>query len=232
LETLRTRLAKIYDIEFDGLTPEDAKARAETLIDEKPNHIDIVHLEYEKYLRSHLGTQRIPNGYRLEMSGRQTPSSNVSRNVDFTGLSPDDARFKRDFEIEIDPKHADSIRREFDTYMAQHQDAEPTRENTASTISERLDEIRNAAEHVHTPQEARRVDTEIHDATRNVVEYFQTHHPEAISQMIQHTTTSPGLANKVARHTSSSGGVLEIGTLIIGGLSLVSSYASVWRFFG
>lgn len=230
-DDMLTRLAKIYDIDFDGLTPDQAKARAETLLDEMPGQIDTIQREYEKHIRSLIKTQNIPNAYRLDMSGRQTPQSNVSRNVDFTGLSPNDARFKRDSEITLDPKHADSIRREFDIYMAQHQGAEPTRENTASAISARLEDLRHAAEHVHTPQEARRVDTEIHDARSDVIEYIQHHHPEAMSQVMEETAAAPP---KVARRRQPRHGTVDpvgAGALVIGGLSLISSYASVWRVF-
>lgn len=225
MKDLLKRHARLLDIYFDDLTPEEAKKKAETLLDDIPGYRDTIQREYEKYIRSQMETTRIPNAYRLDTSGRQTPPSTVSYNVDFTGLSPNDARFKRDFEMTHFPKHADSIQRQFDAYMAQRQDAEPNRENTASAISERLEEIRNAAEHVQTPQEARRLDTEIHNARNDVVQYIETHHPDAIPQVLEETAAAPP---KVARHT---GDALGVGALIVGGLSLISSYASVWRVF-
>jgi hypothetical protein len=224
---LLKRHARLLDIVFDGLTAKHAKARAETLLDEMPGYRDMVHQEYEKYIRSLIKTQHIPNAYRLDMSGRQTPPSNISYNVDFTGLSPDDARFKRDVEMKLVPKHADSIQRQFDAYMAHYQG--PNRENTASAISERLEELRDAATHVQSPQEARRVDTEIHNARSDVIEYIQTHHPETMSQVIEETTAAPP---KVARRRQPTGDALGVGTLVVGGLSLISSYASVWRMVG
>jgi len=220
-EDLLKRYATLHDIDFDGLELDEAKVRAEELIDDMPQHIDTIQREYEKYIRSQMETPRIPNAYRLDTTGRKTPSSNVSRNVDFTGLSPEEARFIRDFEKELDPTHAESIQRQFDAYMAQYHEYQgPNREaETASSISERLEDLRNAAANVHTPQEARRLDTEIHNATSDVVQYIETHHPNAMSP-------------KVARQPShGTGDALGVGALVLGGLSLVSSYASVWRVF-
>jgi hypothetical protein len=231
MEDLLKRYAKLHDIDFDDLELDEAKVRAEELIDDMPQQIDTIQREYEKYIRDKIETPDIPDTYRLDTTGRKTPSSNVSRNVDFTGLSPEEARFIRDFEKELDPTHAESIQRQFDAYMAQYQG--PNREaETASSISERLEDLRNAAANVHTPQEARRLDTEIHNATSDVVQYIETHHPDAMSQLIDETTPSPSLVTKVARHRPSRGDALGLGTLVIGGLSLVSSYASAWRMFG
>jgi hypothetical protein len=126
---------------------------------------------------------------------------------------------------------------------------EPTIEIQQQFLDKAQD-IQAEVKTIDSPADARRADVAIHDLGRDWMTYITQHHPEDVPMVMEQAKTSPGLFNKLAKHTgsvvrasgrtakgvvdrSSLGDLGVSGIAIVSGLSVLSSYTSVWRvFFG
>jgi hypothetical protein len=137
-------------------------------------------------------------------------------------------------------------------YHAQH--ASPTdipdTESVKVDLLEQAYETETEIESVQSVADARRADVSVHDLARKTAEYITQHHPDYLPMAMKQAKTSPGLFNKLVKHTgsavrstgrsakgvvdrSSLGDLGVSGIAIVSGLSVLSSYTSVWRvFFG
>jgi hypothetical protein len=147
------------------------------------------------------------------------------------------------------------------TAQVYHARRAPTRDepipNEASDVSyEREDlldqahEVQAQIESVESAADARRADVSVHDLARKTAEYITQHHPDYLPMAMKQAKTSPGLFNKLVKHTesavrstgrsakgvvdrSSLGDIGVFGIALTSGLAVLSSYTSVWRvFFG
>jgi hypothetical protein len=123
-------------------------------------------------------------------------------------------------------------------------------QNQLASLREQAHDIKAEVESIQSPADARRADVSVHDLERKTAEYITEHHPEYLPIAIEQAKASPGLFRKLMKHTGSavraSGrsakGVVDRSSLgdfgvsgiaIVSGLSVLSSYTSVWRvFFG
>jgi hypothetical protein len=118
------------------------------------------------------------------------------------------------------------------------------------SIQEDAENVKVLVNAIDSPADARRAEVAIHDLTGKVVTYQEEYHPENVPMMIEQAKASPGLFRKLMKHTgsavrasgrsakgvvnrSSLGDLGVSGIAIVSGLSVLSSYTSVWRvFFG
>jgi hypothetical protein len=118
------------------------------------------------------------------------------------------------------------------------------------SIQEDAEKVQVLVNAIDSPADARRAEVAIHDLTGKFLKYTEQHHPEDLPMVIEQAKASPGLFNKIVKHTGSAvratgrsaKGVVDrsslgdfgvFGIALVSGLSVMSSYTSVWRvFFG
>jgi len=118
------------------------------------------------------------------------------------------------------------------------------------SLQEQAHDIQVDVQSIESPADARRAEVAIHDLTGKFIKYTNQHHPEDLPMVIEQAKASPGLLSKITKHMgsavqatgrsakgvvdrSSLGDLGVSGIAIVSGLSVLSSYTSVWRvFFG